>query len=424
MSAAAPATSDYSGTKPVVVIDNGTGFIKMGYAGNEEPSYIMPSCYADNVVAGKTTELLDDLDFSIGYDALRRPNANISYPIQHGIVEDWDKMERVWQHCIYKYLRVEPSEHGFLLTEPPANPPENREYLAEVMFETFGVKQLVIAVQGVLALHAAASSDKGRKLGLDQGTLTGTVIDSGDGVTHVIPIVEGYVLSHSIRHIPLAGRDVTNFVLDRLRERESGIPPDEALLMAQRVKEQYCYLAADMSQEFSDFDNDPSRFLVHEEISKKSGKPIKFEVGYEQFLGPEIFFRPEIFSSSHTTPLPQIVDTVILSAPIDCRKALYRSIVLSGGTTMFPQFGARLQRELRGIVDQRIQATLAATKDKSRKIDIQVNVVSHKRQRYAVWYGGSVVGASPNYHTIAHTKQQYDEEGPRICRNNAMLTTV
>ena len=118
------------------------------------------------------------------------------------------------------------------------------------------------------------------------------------------------------------------------------------------------------------------------------------------------------------------MDTVILSAPIDCRKALYRSIVLSGGTTMFPQFGARLQRELRGIVDQRIQATLAATKDKSRKIDIQVNVVSHKRQRYAVWYGGSVVGASPNYHTIAHTKQQYDEEGPRICRNNAMLTTV
>ena len=187
---------------------------------------------------------------------------------------------------------MEAIEHGFLLTERPANPPENREYLAEVMFETFGVKQLVIAVQGVLALHAAASSDKGRKLGLDQGTLTGTVIDSGDGVTHVIPIVEGYVLSHSIRHIPLAGRDVTNFVLDRLRERESGIPPDEALLMAQRVKEQYCYLAADMSQEFSDFDNDPSRFLVHEEISKKSGSPLNSRWGTNSSWDPKFSSVP------------------------------------------------------------------------------------------------------------------------------------
>lgn len=151
-------------TAPVVVIDNGTGFTKMGYAGNDEPTYIIPSTYCDAESAGKRSDTLDDLDFFIGNEAIeaaRSKQYTLSYPIQHGIVEDWDKMERVWQHCFFRYLRCEPSEHGIILTEPPANPPENREYTAEVMFETFGVKQLHIAVQGVLALTAARGNCDG-----------------------------------------------------------------------------------------------------------------------------------------------------------------------------------------------------------------------------------------------------------------------
>merc|ERR1711916_51254 len=143
-----------------------------------------------------------------------------------------------------------PSEHGFVLTEPPANPPENREYTAEVMFETFGVERLFIAVQGVLALTASWTSQKAQKLGLS-GLSTGTVIDSGDGVTHVIPIVEGFVVSNAIKHIPLAGRDITNFVLEQLRDRGENLPPEEALRLAQRVKEQHCYIAKDIADEFN-----------------------------------------------------------------------------------------------------------------------------------------------------------------------------
>lgn len=408
-------------TAPVVVIDNGTGFTKMGYAGNEEPTYLMPTAYADNSSVKRAKGDLDDLDFSVGHEALRRPNANVYHPLEHGIVQDWDKMERVWQHCMYKYLRIEPTEHGFVLTEPPANPPENREYTAEVMFETFGVKQLFIAVQGVLALTASWTSRKARKLGLD-GLTTGTVIDSGDGVTHVIPIVDGFVVSNAIRHIPLAGRDVTNFVLDQLRDRGEQLPPDQALQIAQRIKEQHCYISKDMADEFHKFDTDPAKHVVrHEEVLKGSGKTLGVDVGPEQFLGPEIFFSPEMFSSKHTTPLPQLVNEVILNCPVDARKPLYKNIVLSGGTTMFRKFDSRLQRDLRDIVDLRIQNTLANAIDKTRKIEIDVNVVSHERQRYAVWYGGSYFGASPQFQEVAITKAQYDEVGPSICRNNAMF---
>ena len=85
-------------------------------------------------------------DFFIG-DEADIPGYATKYPIRHGIVEDWDLMERFWEQCIFKYLRAEPEDHFFLLTEPPLNTPENREYTAEIMFESFNVPGLYIAVQ-------------------------------------------------------------------------------------------------------------------------------------------------------------------------------------------------------------------------------------------------------------------------------------
>ena len=85
-------------------------------------------------------------DFYIG-DEADKPGYSTMYPIRHGIVEDWDLMERFWEQCIFKYLRAEPEDHYFLLTEPPLNTPENREYTAEIMFESFNVPGLYIAVQ-------------------------------------------------------------------------------------------------------------------------------------------------------------------------------------------------------------------------------------------------------------------------------------
>lgn len=99
-------------------------------------------------------------------------------------MEDWDLMERFLEQCIFKYLRAEPEDHYFLLTEPPLNTPENREYIAEIMFESFNAPGLYIAVQAVLALAASWTSRA-----IDDRTLTGIVVDSGDGVTHVIPVV-------------------------------------------------------------------------------------------------------------------------------------------------------------------------------------------------------------------------------------------
>jgi len=419
---------------PAVIIDNGTGFTKMGYAGNSAPSFIIPSVIATMDGGGKTVpgapqagskpsqskKGIDDLDFFIGDEALDAPKAYATHnPIRDGQVDNWTHMERYWEHCIFKYLRCEPEDHYFLLTEPPLNAPENREYLAEIMFETFNIPGLYIAVQAMLALAASWTSSQ-----VKERTLTGTVIDSGDGVTHVIPVAEGYVIGSSIKHIPIAGRDITSFVQQLIRDREGNnvIPSAESFESAKRVKEQYSYVCPDLVKEYKKYDAEPDKYIrkyTGTEFSTK--KTFSFDVGYERFLAPEIFFNPEIYSSDFLTPLPKVVDDSIQSCPIDTRRGLYKNIVLSGGSSMFKDFGKRLQRDVKRAVDYRIKRSEELSKGRIKAVPLDVNVISHHMQRYAVWFGGAVLATTNEFYNVCHTKAKYDEFGPSICRHSPVF---
>jgi len=410
-------------SKPPVVIDNGTGYTKMGYAGNYEPNFIIPSLISIGVEKqGMKKDPVADLDFYIGAEASeKRLNYNIDYPIKHGIVENWDTMEKYWQRCIYQYLSCDPEEHYMLLTEPPLNTPENREYTAEIMFETFNVPGLYIAVQAVLALCASllTKQDKTGK----NASVTGTVIDSGDGVTHIIPVVEGYVIGSCIKHVPLAGRDVTNFIVQQLRDRGENILPEDALMMAKKIKESYCYVCPDIVKEYEKFDKDPTRFRQHTFANTKNKEKLTIDVGYERFLGPEIFFHPEIFSSDFTIPLPNIVDTTIQQCPIDTRRSLYNYITLSGGSTMFKHFVQRLQRDIGRACQDRYDETKKRYPNHEMK-KVEVKVVTHPFQRFAVWFGGSMLASQPEFLNYFHTKAEYAEQGPRIARHNPVFQSV
>jgi len=314
-------------------------------------------------------------------------------------------------------LRCEPEDHHFLLTEPPLNPPENREYLAEIMFETFNVPGLYIAVQAVLALAASWTSKQ-----VTEKTLTGTVIDSGDGVTHVIPVAEGYVIGSSIKHIPLAGRDITNFVQQLLRDRGEKVPPAESLETAKRIKEKFSYVCPDIVREYKKYDTEPEKwFKTFEGVEPRTNQKYVVDVGYERFLGPEIFFNPEIFSNDFQVPLPKVVDETVQSCPIDTRRGLYKNIVLSGGSTMFKDFDKRLQRDIKRAVDFRQKRNEEAHGGTKTTTPLEVRVISHHMQRYAVWFGGSMLASTPEFYKVCHTKQQYDEQGPSICRHNPVF---
>jgi len=395
--------------KQAVVIDNGTGYTKMGYAANSTPSFIIPSTIAVNPKPDRRNPLAD-LDFLIGEEAIdaKKRQYSINNPIKHGLIENWNEMEKLWQRCIYQKLRCDPEEHFFLLTEPPMNTPENREYTAEIMFETFNVPGLYIAIQAVLALAASWTAENSTK------SMTGTVIDSGDGVTHVIPVADGYVIGSCIKHIPMAGSDITKFMLQELMNRNEPIPPHMKMEVVRTIKENYCYVCPNIEKEKNKYITKPEKYYqVYESIDPLTQKKFSVKVGYEAFLAPELFFQPKLFNRAYTTPLSELVDEAILNSPIDVRRKLYGNIVLSGGSTMFKNLPRRLQRDISRRVNARLPD--AATK-------VGVNVVSHAYQRFAVWFGGSMLASTPEFFTKCHTREQYLEEGPRICRYNAAFS--
>ena len=195
-----------------------------------------------------------ELDFFIGEQAQGKQSTHeVVNILKSGQIQDWDGIEKFWHRSIHSYLRCDPEEHRFILTEPPLNTPENREQMAEIMFETFNVKGLFIGVQATLALYAQLANQgkeeesKTAKADINNiGEMTGTVIDSGDGVTHVFPVCDGYVISSCVKHIPLAGRDITQYTLQALKDRGEKFKAEDSNEIAAKIKEKYGYVCEDV----------------------------------------------------------------------------------------------------------------------------------------------------------------------------------
>ena len=263
-----------------------SSFTKMGFAGNTEPQFIIPSVIAVNDLESQGTGVgkaaksgVEDLDFFIGDAALTdkiRTTYQVFYPVtvNHGLVA-----------CAFSSVCA-PSPKT--TSSSSQNRRSTRRRTANTRPRSCLRRSTCRLVHCRPGRPASWSSRD-----VTERTLTGTVIDSGDGATHVIPVAEGYVISSSIKHIPLAGRDITQFVQQLMREREKGIPPDQAMDVAKRVKESYSYVCPDLVKEFAKYDQEPAKWIKQYEGFEPIRKT-KFtvDVGYERFLGPEIFFNP------------------------------------------------------------------------------------------------------------------------------------
>ena len=179
---------DYIAPPMPFIISNGSGYMKVGYAGDDKPECTFPSI----VGRPKSADIMskDNLNDSyVGNKAnAKRGLLRIKYPIEWGIVTSWDDMELLWQYTTSKdqlNVRYDLKDKSVLLTEPPLNPKANREYLTKIMFEKFGVKSMYIGIDAVLSLYAS-------------GRTSGLVCISGDAVSFTVPIYEGYALPHAI----------------------------------------------------------------------------------------------------------------------------------------------------------------------------------------------------------------------------------
>ncbi|XP_026192052.1 alpha-centractin [Cyclospora cayetanensis] len=367
-----------------LVLDNGTGIIKTGFAGDDAPKALCPSFVGrpkhKRVMAGAA-----EGDVFVGPKAeALRGLLRLSYPMRHGIVQDWLDMELLWAY-VFSDLKVNSEEHPVLLTESVLNPRRQREKAAEIFFESFNSPALFVSAQPILALYSS-------------GRTTGLVLDCGEGVSHAVPVIEGFALSHAITRADVAGRDITEYLAVLLRRAGYIFHTSAEYEVVRQIKEQACYVAFNPQKE------EAASF-------EKSGGGYPFQlpdgtavsVGSERYRAPEILFHPSLIGLEYPG-VHELIGTSISRADLDLRRTLYSQLVLAGGSTYFHGFGDRLLNEVRKIAPK----------------DIKIRISAPPERKISTWIGGSILASLSTFKKMWVAKQEYEESGASILHRKTL----
>jgi centractin len=367
-----------------VVIDSGTGVIKAGFAGSDRPRVIFRS------VVGRTKfprvmpgGALEGADTFVGSKVEEhRGSLLLSYPLDHGVVSNWSDMERLWANVYSKEnLNAASEDFPVLLTEAPLNPLSNRERAAEIFFESLNAPAIFFSIQAILSLYAS-------------GRTTGVTLDCGDGVTHCVPVYEGFALPHAITRMDIAGRDVTSYLQLLLRRGGYNFVTSAEVELVRQIKEACCVVS------YNPADSELRHQTQHQSQQAKGPYQLPdgsaVDVGAEAFRAPEILFQPDLIGSESKGIHDCLVKS-IMRADIDLRRVLFSQIVLSGGSTMFPGFGDRLLTE--------VKRHSLTTKD------TKIRIAAPPERLFTTWIGGSILASLSTFKSMWVSKGDFLEHG-------------
>ena len=363
-----------------VVIDNGTGYMKGGFSGENAPRSVFPT-FVGTPNKGKL--LTDDkIPRIIGQEALEKMGmSDVKAPIEKGIIKDWDDMEIIWHHMLYNELRIAPEDHNMILTDIPSNSPENREKMVQRMFEKLNVPGLYISMTSVLAIY-------------DAGRTSGMAVDSGEVITNFVPVYEGFAFPNAISKSETGGKILTDYLILLLTDKKYNINTAAKRLKVNDIKEKYCRVSYDFENEIREAGEGGN---LEEKVKLPDGEELTLET--ERLKCPEALFRPNFLNlpESNIKGLHDECCASIQQIDVEIRKDLYSNIILSGGNTMFEGLPERLTKEI-----QKLTPSAASNK---------VKVIALPERKYATWIGASILSSLSNFQCMWITRAEYKETG-------------
>ena len=362
--------------KPNIIIDLGTGYCKSGFSTDEIPSSII-SCLVGKPKYASGRVGFDKKKFFVGKEASAISGVlNINNPVSEGVINNWDDIEKLLGYIFSSELKIDPNEYNILLTETPMNPKENKEKLAQIMFENFNVQRCYIALESLLSLFSA-------------GKDTGISVDIGDGISSFVPIYYGCSLPYAIIRSNVAGRLLTKYLNELLEKKGYNFSTMAEKEIIKDIKEKGCYISNDnYENELKNIDN----FLY--ELPDGN----KIELKEERIKCPEVLFNPSIINNNDKN-VSQNCYEAVEKCDNFIKKDIYKCIDLTGGSSMFPGLEESFYKEIKDLVD----------------IDMknEIKIENLNGRKYGVWTGGAILTMS-GFELKWITKAEYEESGDLI----------
>ncbi|XP_028236707.1 actin-related protein 6-like [Glycine soja] len=402
----------------LVVLDNGGGLIKAGIDGEHDPFAIVPNCLYRPPTSKKWLHLYS------GNEDLT--SAAMRYPVDRGYLINPDLQHKIWSHLFSSVLHTNPSKSSLILTEPLFTAPSIQRSMDELVFKDFNFWALYLADSAsIVYLYKASRNNANGILSKAQQSL---VVDLGFSFTHTSPVFHNFALNYAIRRIDLSGKALTNYLKDLVSFRSVNIM--EETFIINDVKEKLCGLCCSpnydiLLTEFVKYPDQAQHYLALRECGLPSSPSVdapgdvkcleiakqpedrkivdltknEFDLTNKQFLVPKMIFRPADLGLSQVELVECIVRVVNVCHP-HLHPVLYESIILTGESTLFPQFVERLEKELRPLVPN----------------DYRVKIATQEDPLLGVWRGGSLLASSPDFEAMCVTKSEYEELGSARCR--------
>ena len=359
-----------------IVIDNGSFNIKAGFNGDEIPKISLRNVIGENKDDdGK--KVGTEKEIIIGEEALnKRGMLNIKFPMKRSMIKDWESLEKIWNYIFTNELKVNQKEYNILISQPINNIKENKEKIAEIMFESFNIPGLYLADSTILTLYSA-------------GKFTGMAIDMGDGSTQFSPVFDGHLLEDKFERINIGGKDITKYMRKILNKKGYKFEKVYEKYIGNDIKEKACF--------FPLLDEKVEVF----EYKLPDGSCINLKE--ERFSCPEaILFNP-LLKLKESKNFVEICNNLIQRCDIYLKKEFYNAIILSGGNSMFKGLPERFTKEIKNLVNKSMKE--------------EIRVIANPERKFATWIGGSIFSSVSTFKKLRILKKEYEEKGPNIIIN-------